>query len=244
MTFTQQLIVSVVSGALSAVVVTVLGGIGIWWLSRRSELRREDFEIRTSIVERAARTAQEMFMVCQHARRAQKLAADNAPIHVEARDRALRDLDVAYLKFSAESAALETVLGARFGVSGGPSDPATPPREQPHVYWQWHQIGDLLTVFYFNLAGYFPEDVLSHPLSTGGQVLERNSIGFEGKFHAGMDFIARMKVDEKYTTNLRLMRKQIRESYRDAVPKLARRLMTQPIKSYSAKATTATDGAI
>jgi hypothetical protein len=231
MGFTEQLAVSAVSGALSAVVVTVLGGVGVWWLTRRSELRREDFEIRTSLVERAARTAQEMFMVCQHARRMQKLTPDNQPAQLDARERAMRALDEAYLRFSSESAALETVLGARFGESGGPSDPGTPATEQPHVYWQWHQIGDLLTVFYFNLAGYFPEDVLHHPDSTGGQVIKRNSCGFEGKFHSGVDFIAMMKTDDKHITKLRLMRQQIRKIYREVLPRLAERLMTQSIKS-------------
>lgn len=186
MSFQQQLAVSIASGTLSAVVVTGLGGAGLWWLGRRADLRRQDYEIRTTLVERAARTAQEMFVACQHARRTQLAIHENSKRRV-ARDSVFRALDDTYLRFSADAASLETLFGARFGVSNGPSDPKSPETD-PHAFWQWHQIRDLLTVYYFNLAGYFQLDELEMN-KTGSEVLEHNSAGCDGKFHSGLDFV-------------------------------------------------------
>lgn len=234
MSFQQQLAVSIASGALSAVVVTGLGGAGLWWLGRRADLRRQEYEIRTTLVERAARTAQEMYVACQHAYRADLASHEQNPNRREMRDRVFRALDDAYLRFSADAASLETLFGARFGVSDGPANSRSP-QSDPHAFWQWHQIRDLLTVYYFNLAGYFqPAELKASP--TGREVLEHNSVDCDGKFHSGLNFVEILKgPEEKHQAKLTEMLGSIRDTYNKALPRLAQTIMVQPLNGRSSR---------
>src|SRR5215470_7266114 len=102
MTFEQE-VKAVVSALLTAVFVSGGG----WWITTRWQARRAEFEVRTALVERTARSAQAMYVACQHASRVQGHATLDA--------QSVAGLDAAYHEFSAESAALQTVAGARYG---------------------------------------------------------------------------------------------------------------------------------
>jgi hypothetical protein len=94
--------------------------------TRILEEQRREFQLRTSLLDRAVQCAQRMYVNCQHVRRLQKDASKAPPTaHVswgaaELAERktieALMSFDQIYLEFSAEAAALETELGARYGI--------------------------------------------------------------------------------------------------------------------------------
>lgn len=71
---------------------------------------------------------------------------------------------MAQLAFSSEAPAIETEIGARFGVHKVDDEQG---KRHPHLHW--HQIYDLLTAYYFNLCGNFRDDVLKsiRPAFTG-----------------------------------------------------------------------------
>lgn len=128
-------------------------------------------------------------------------------------------LDAAYLEFSTESNALETLLGARYGVAWtlvqGSSE--TPKR----VFVRWHQIRDLLTLYYFNVKEDFP-----------GKSLSTNSKGYNRCYHSGLNAAAYFR-DPRAPLNgeLETMRADIRTKYDEALKELCQGLLDDPIHS-------------
>jgi hypothetical protein len=92
------------------------------------------------------------------------------------------------------------------------------------VFCTWHQIRDLLTVYYFNLQGKFP-----------GDVLKRNSKGYNNRFHSGVNvkaFVADKSKRPKATPiELKRMRETIRGEFTKALPRLVSAMMTEKIKT-------------
>jgi hypothetical protein len=227
LTFGQEIWKSIITAFATAVLVTVAGGFIANFISKSWEARRETFELKTKLLDQAARTAQTMYATCQHTRRVLRDNSGNTPAEIKRREDMLATLDNVYLTFSADATALETVLGARYGISWSlPREKQGQAKSEPdkqdnnamedsnlQVFWRWHQIWDLLTVYYFNLKGNFPGDP---------DVLKANSKGFEGKYHTGLDlesFVEKVTAPEK--DELRRMRGAIRREYLDALPRLA-----------------------
>jgi hypothetical protein len=219
LTFGEEIAKDVIVVVLTALVVTIGGGFVATKLTSSIAARRENFEVQTRLLEQVSRTAQKMYVACQHTRRILRKDAANT---VRGAD-ALVALDNTYQEFSADAEVLETVIGARYGVSWAPADQRT--KETPasesnsNAFWRWHQIKDLLTAYYFNLKGSFP-----------GDALERNMKGHRGKFHSGLDlkaFIANQ--DTPQDEELHKMRKPIRVEYEKALSVLAQEIMTDKI---------------
>ena len=147
--FQEEIWKSFVGALATAVFITAAGYFAAdrWGKRRREE--QEKFELRTALAERATKVAADMYVACQHTRRilATPVPADDTP---EAQRRealaeldrqraeALAELDKTYRAFSVESQALETLLGARFGVqwSAPTADNCLPGR----AFLRWHQI--------------------------------------------------------------------------------------------------------
>jgi len=53
------------------------------------------------------------------------------------------------------------------------------PQGPDQSWWRWHQLRDLLTVYYFSLTEAFP-----------GNVLTSNKFKFDGGFHSGLELQA------------------------------------------------------
>jgi len=96
------------------------------------------------------------------------------------------NFDQIYLEFSAEAAAPEIELGARYGMPPEydmsenlmqETDTSAIEVNRPgEAHVRWHQIHDLLTVYYFRLCGNFRVDVL------------KNNPPRDGQLHSGVDF--------------------------------------------------------
>ena len=182
---------------------------------QKLERQREEFDKRAALLDRASRCAQKMFVRCQHVRRVQTDHKNNRRRLTEVR--AL--LDEAYLEFSAEAEALEMELGAWYGKCM--AIPAEDESEQAYV--RWHQVRDLLTVYYFNLCGNFRRDVL-----------KTNSVS-DGELHSGLEFQS-MVADpqDPQPDELREMRNEIRPIFNEALPKLANAILKDKLKVPSA----------
>jgi hypothetical protein len=165
LTFGQELWKTLVGAVATALFLTIFGYFAAdrWGRARERkreesekarERDREDFELRTRLVERVSRTAAEMYIACQHARRVLKDSQGWAPQAVKGRNEALDRLDGDYRQFSVESGSLETLLGARYGIAW--HVPPDSDESQSEVFVRWHQVRDLLTLYYFNLKGGFP----------------------------------------------------------------------------------------
>lgn len=149
-----------------------------------------------------------MYIVCQHIRRAIKEGVDESPQN-EAREQAIGSLDEAYLSFSVKSLALESLIGAHYGRTWRLND------GEPPAFVRWHQIRDLLTLYYFNVLGDF-----------SGDVLVSNSIGTGDKLHSGLntaDCIQNSKSPK--LEELSDMRKKIRSKYYEALDGLTEGLL-------------------
>lgn len=153
--------------------------------TERQSDRREDFETRTAILDRATRCAQGMFVACQNARRQlNDLTESTSPEAASARSEIRRALDQHYLDFGIEARAIQTIIGARYTTSESPVPspdadcPAGIQVGEDQAWWRWHQLYDLLVVYYFSISGDFRR-----------LVLQTNSRGYNGKFHAGYDFL-------------------------------------------------------
>jgi len=224
MTFEQEIAKALIGALATAFFVTVLGGWMASKLTARGQIRRQEFETKAALVERASQVAQKMFVVCQHTRRILRDHVSATETDSRARRDALADLDSAYREFSAQSAALETVLGARYGVTwnsgGDPMKDAKPSQSPSRVFWRWHQIRDLLTLYYFNLTGSFP-----------GDALKRNSKGHGGRFHSGFDAVGLVEKPMKPTPEgLSAMRGVIRRNFDEALPDLANAIMAEKVR--------------
>jgi hypothetical protein len=232
LTFGQEIWKGIITAFATAALVTVAGGFIANLFSRTWETRRETFELKTKLLDQVARTAQTMYVTCQHTRRVLRDNYGNTPDEITRREQILATLDDAYLAFSADATALETVLGARYGIYWSPQgekqdgaksesdkqgDSAAEGSSSSQVFWRWHQIWDLLTIYYFNLKGSFP----GKP-----DVLQTNSKGYGGKYHTGLDlelFVNNVRAPEK--DELRKMRGALRRAYLDALPKLAKSIV-------------------
>ena len=203
LTFTQELIKEIVGAAATALLVTVAGTFVVnRWSARRDE-RRARFELRNDLLKRSSHLAQEMYTKCQHTRRVLRTAQG------EEREKAFYYLDSAYLEFATEGQPLEFELGARYGFT---EDGDVTSRECANGVWEgWHQIRDLLTVYYFNLKAEYP-----------GDVLERNARGYEGHFHSGLDLV-QLKDD------FRTMCGRIRTTYEAALRQLVQAILSDDI---------------
>ncbi len=192
------------------------------------EIQRELFRLRTSLLDRAARCAQRMYVVCQHVRRVQR-DVGNLPNEVRGQ------LDTAYLDFSAEAAALETEFRARFRARD-PEDLRLEPsvstesfrieegeKQESVTYLRWHQVSDLLAVYYFALCENFRRDVL------------RNNSPHDGRTHSGVDFTQMVPRPEE-TTEVRptpeeakAVIQRIRLEFLAAMPALAEHALREPL---------------
>jgi hypothetical protein len=182
------------------------------------ERAREQFDIRSALVDQTSRCAQAMHVACQHVRR-------QLPYAVQPRIDELRTvLEEAYLAFSPEALALGNQIGARYGVVR--IKDSTSKRNES--WWRWHQIYDLLTVYYFILAVVIDPTLEPKVL----KVLDSNSKTSDA-LHGGHAF------PPKYPRNLpkqagfrsRLnSTKELRELAREAhqlLPDLAAALLTE-----------------
>jgi hypothetical protein len=202
LSFRQELIKELVGAAATAVLVTGIATFAITWWSRRRDERQARFELRNDLLKRSSRLAQEMYTKCQHTRRILRDGTEHD------QHEALYFLDGAYLEFAAAAQTLEFELGARFGFTQ-PDSPMT--RDVAIGVWEgWHQIRDLLTVYYFNLKDDYR-----------GDVLETNSRDDSG-FHSGIDLVPLgSKASE--------MRKTIRRTYDPALRGLVERILSDTI---------------
>jgi hypothetical protein len=102
-------------------------------------------------------------------------------------------------------------LGARYGIR----ETIQVNKVSGETYLRWHQIDDLLTVYYFNLCGNFRNDVL------------KNNSACNGKFHCGAD-LRPMVEDPEHPTKeeLKVMRDNvIRPLFNAAMPILANAIL-------------------
>ncbi len=220
LTFGEEIAKDVIGALATGLFVALGGGVAAAILTRSWEARRQNFELKTGLVEKAWRSAQKMFVACQHTRRILRGNPD-----ATTRAEALAALDETYREFSPDNAVLETILGVRYGMSSGPGVDGTvgtpSGKSVSNVVWRWHQVGDLLTAYYFNLKGEFP-----------GDALERNTKGHEGKFHSGLNlkgFVA--DKNNPSEGELKAMRPPIRSEYEIALAALAKAVMTESIKT-------------
>ena len=203
--------------------------------AEREASRREDFETRTAMLDRAMRCAQGMFVACQNARRRfddldetgverrSPLSPDAAEI---ARAEVQRELDERYVDFGVEARAIQTIIGARYTTTVSPEPMPDEDAEtgievgEDQAWWRWHQVYDLLVVYYFSISGNFRRNVL-----------RTNSRGHNGQFHAGYDFDAANFKDDAERPNFGEIEKAIRYEFPLALSEFA--------ASLTGKATTA-----
>jgi hypothetical protein len=202
-TFSRQLWLILIQTSSTALFVGILATVvGASW-SHRRELRKESFETRTKLLNDIAHVGQGMYVFLQHTRRL-IIQAGNS----KGRAKALMTLDERFLAFSIEAAELQTLIGARFGVIR-----AAPSSSMTHLppFLRWHQVHDLLSLYYYNLKEYFP-----------GIVLAETSVGHDGNYHSGLDMSPYFDKDNLDAERLRLMRVDIRTGYDEAMIDLAR----------------------
>lgn len=167
LTFSQELWKEVV-GAIST---SVFVGVAAALIVRRYNDRRERFQERTqarrSLLERSSESAATFWIVCQHS--ARTLSATEADVHAKT----IEDLNRAYQAFIVQAVRIENEIWAWFDRKmplGGYYAREFQEREGGAVSssrrvgkdimedtvgtqaWErWHQIRDLLTIYYFNL---------------------------------------------------------------------------------------------
>jgi hypothetical protein len=205
LTFEQEVWKTVIGAAATAFFVVFFGAIGgTYWVNRRDR-RREQFDLRARLLDHVSKTAYTMFISCQHGSR----VLVERP-NTKTRRSVLEALDRQYQEFWTEASAISNELGARYGFTDHQS-PAW--RSAESVSGRWHQVHDALTVYYFNLKGSYP-----------GDVLERNSKGYKGGYHSGIDL-------GKFRNRPAAMREAVRQSYRGGMQDLAERIMSEPIRT-------------
>jgi hypothetical protein len=210
-TFSQQIWLVLLQASSTAILVAILGGITASSWTRRRERRQEAFGVRTKLLNDSARIGQGMYVFLQHTRRKLIQARDEG----EANE-ALAALDERFLTFSIEAAELQTILGARFGVARSLESADTDP-DQPFL--RWHQIHDLLALYYYNVKDFFP-----------GIVLAEAARGHQGNLHSGLDLELYQDRAALTSENLRLMRRQIRTAYDDAMIRLTDGITTSHVR--------------
>ena len=255
LTFREEVLKSLIGALATALLVTVLGGLVVQrWTSsveqrrrdadrarerrdrdaeRAVETRRNEETVRRELLSRATGTAAAMYVMCQHARRQLRDQLGDSP----ETERVKRQLDRTYHRFAAEQRVLEAEFGVRFGVQPLPLTGKLAREnslQSGFVQARWHQIADLLTVYYFILVG-LRDDVLT-----------RNSYGYRDQYHCGLDLIelsgapptnpekddhpaaASIKSNEPTPNALSEMRKAIRQQYELALDDLVLSILDAP----------------
>jgi hypothetical protein len=195
---------------------------------------REEFIALKTLLDETSTCASEMYMACQHVWRVRDIAGEVESDPYKAKVVATEGfLDRKYLAFAAEANAIQVRIDAGYKSEPAPSGPRIEAtsgdkgadsranekalKYQPinpapgQASWRWHQIRDLLTVYYFSLLG---ERV--------SRVLPQNSIGATG-FHSGIPF-----TDEHFLAgdkpNIEVIQWTIRNEFGMAQPAFAKAL--------------------
>ncbi len=136
------------------------------------QYREEAFTIRADLLERTARCAANLYVICRHVEALQKSRGLDtvrpwsrwrSPRAANARRAALgrvsKLLDGKYLEFVAEGLTLQTEIEARFkkrtlqiDASRTATRKTGEPVEEGESSLRWHQVYDLLTIYYFRLT--------------------------------------------------------------------------------------------
>lgn len=181
-------------------------------LEHRLARQREQFEIRASMLDRSSRCAQTMYVKCQHVARVQAGFRSGRGTADREDATAMAELDEAYLLFNAEAAAVQTEVGARFGVFMADDT------ESRHPYLLWHQIYDLLTLYYFSLCRDFPGMAFA------------NNMPHNNERHSGLALS--IEIDDPRAPKddvLSDLRRKIRHAIEAVVPALATAMLTAPM---------------
>jgi len=160
LTFQQELIKEAVGALATALLVALLATIAENEWSKRRDQRAAKFTVCTALLERASLVAQEMYTCCGHTMRLKERNQRSSDDELDA-------LDQEYFTFTPKSGALEHELGARYGFEDVLIEAGSSSRNGSRVRERWHQINDLLTVYYWKLR--YPDDLKN--------VFERNSLG-------------------------------------------------------------------
>jgi len=185
---------------------------------RELEKQREAFDRRAALLDRTSRCAQKMFVTCQHVRRVQKdHSSEKGQKDKDALAEARMLLDEAYRDFSAEAEALQMELGARYGIRMTEAKDGV----TGEAYLRWHQISDLLTVYYFSLCHNFRKDVLRR--NSRCRDPKRHDDGkCHDELHSGLDLEDMVKESEHPTdAELKDIRDKIRPLFNEQMPVLA-----------------------
>jgi hypothetical protein len=191
------------------------------------EKLREEFDRRAALLDRTSRCAQKMFVTCQHVRRVQR---DHSPEKDQKDQDTLAEarmfLDETYRDFSAEAAALQVELGARYGIRMTEAKDGV----TGEAYLRWHQISDLLTVYYFSLCHNFRKDVLRR--NSRCRDPKRHGDGkCHGELHSGLDLEGMVKESEHPAdAELRDIRDKIRLLFNEQMPVLADAILKEHFK--------------
>lgn len=86
-------------------------------------------------------------------------------------------------------------------------------------FLRWHQIHDLLSLYYYNLKEFLP-----------GMVLAEASRGHDGNYHSGLDLTDYRDKASHGAEDLRRMRVDIRTAYDEAMIDLARGITSDEIR--------------
>jgi hypothetical protein len=209
-TFSEQLWLVLLQASSTAVFVTILGTVVVSSWTTRRERGRAAFETRTELLDEVARIGQGTYVFMQHTRRQIIRASDESD-----KAETLRALDQRFLDFSVEAARIQTVIGARFGVQR-----AVPTGQETGLppFLRWHQIHDLLALYFYNLKEDFP-----------GIVLAETARGHGGNYHSGLNLDVYADKSDLGQDKLRQMRRDIRTAYDEAMIDLAHGIMTCPI---------------
>jgi hypothetical protein len=189
--------------------------------------RQESFKIRAELLDRTARCAAQMYVTCRHVERLQANGGVSTGFAVSRQSALLAApalLDERFLAFSAEGLTVQTEIEARFRTSNVQVDldsqPGTEGRDvgMGESSLRWHQVYDVLTVYYYSLTGTFPADLL------------RDTSATPERFHSGLD-LAPTVVDVSAPTPAELtdLQAMLRKQYVDTMPRLARALLNEQL---------------
>jgi hypothetical protein len=180
--------------------------------------REESFKIRAELLDRTARCAAQMYVTCRHVERLQANGAAGDP--AQSRHAALLAapalLDERFLTFSAEGLTVQTEIEARFETRHTLVEVAGV--EKGEASLRWHQVYDLLTVYYFSLTGAFPPELLTNTSRT------------PDRFHSGLGLVPTVAdVLAPTADELAELRRVVRTSYVETMPMLAAALLSEQL---------------
>lgn len=236
LTFQQELIKAVVSAVCGAIAVTASGYVAVeaWGRRRarrdeearqRQQAARDEYELRSSMVENCARTASAMWIACQYQSRTGRFGWTlvrwpQRLFHLQGTG---PNLHAAYVTFNVESKVLETLLEVRFMpapwvIRGEPGNEEINQALDPAT--RWHQIADLLTIYYFSLLGRFY-----------GDSLETNVLGHGGRLHSGLSPAQLPDTPRPSRQEIRELQGRVRAAYQVALPALELALLQEPLRT-------------